>query len=224
MTGVAKKPKKPKKPAPINVGQVTATAGVPISDQAWKWIVAAVAPHKPDGVAREVLDRCLQEYINKAGISLEGLKQERAPWKRVIESINNASNQMIRIRMVSRPLIWGDLDQGDLHLLIWSDQDQQDLLTLRQIHRRIEQKVEAIDVFLRARRGWQDPVREQLFQRLFGIWEKHFSGKVRRSRNKRGDVGGPLVRFITMIFQYVLLEPTSGIPNAIERERRRRRH
>jgi hypothetical protein len=219
---MAKKPKA-LAPAPsVPLVPIWHTAGVPISDDVWNAIVEAVTPHNPDSAAREALNECLRKCAD-AEVCLDGLKIERAGWGIVVKSINDAASRMVRIRTDSRPLQWGNLDQGDLQALIWSDQDQQDLLALRQIQRRVEQKVEAVSAFLSAHQGQKNFARERLFRELFEVWEEHFGGKVRYSRNEGGEAVGPLPRLLTVVFERVLIVPVRGIANAIDRKVGRRR-
>jgi hypothetical protein len=204
-----------------------------IDGAAWERICAAAMPHKPDAMAREVLDKTLWEYSAEAGLLHTGVtgaphfadpprffKDTRAAWKDVAESIkaaeknlNSAASRMMRIRD-TRLLGWGrwdEADQENLHQMWWAQ-------------RRAQEKVKAINAFLRARQRWQNPAREQLCQRLFQIWETHFGGELKFA-NTDGLPCGPLIRFAGAIFGDALLEPVTPwvVRDAILRERERRK-
>jgi hypothetical protein len=161
-----------------------------VSEAAWRAILYAAAPMKPDAQARAALDECIHAY-SLLPVDPEKLHADRDQWNKVATLARDLAHELFQIK---RRTPWTVHDP---------ERPQRQLRAVIEVQRYAERQVEGRDVLLQARQGRRDPEREWLFQNLFEIWVAHFAGRLTVSRR------GPLVRFISAVFEHLLGESIS---------------
>jgi hypothetical protein len=181
-----------------------------ISDEHWQRIVDAAAPYVADDKARLELDQCLHEYSHLP-IDPVRLEHERGQVHQIAELAASLARLLFRRKRIEP---WSDHDP---------DRPARHLREVTDIRYRYEILATGYAIMARAREGRQNPEREWLYWRLFGIWTKHFGGRLGISYKSRPR--GPLIRFVLVVTEDLLDPPPSGfeVRNAVNRERRRRR-
>jgi len=173
------------------------------SDETWDAIAAAAYPVTLDSEARDALDQCLRDY--------RGLQRDprriltmRDLWRKQAQHLKAAGEVASEISKLSRSFI--DCD------------------SIREMQERAEAIADGLAMAARVRQGKQDPAREWLYWRLFGIWTSVGGELVCSTPPKGGKPYGPLISFVATVFERALHEQVSPhtIRNAIKRERQRR--
>jgi hypothetical protein len=169
-------------------------------DAAWKAVVTAATPMKPDAQARKALYECIATYLTP--LDLEQLHRTAAMWRDVHESARELSNKLLEIRRRIP-----DVDDPERPL--------RQLRAVKEVQFHAEKQLEGYRLLERG----HDPTREWLWSRLFAIWIDHFGGKLTVGR------AGPLARFVAAVFEQGLGEKmkVETFRDAARRERERRR-
>jgi hypothetical protein len=177
-------------------------------DEVWQAIVDAAAPRTPDDQAHAALNDCIIDYF--------GLRKDR----KTLHRGHDLWSETARLT--------GELGRKLWEIKRWTAYDSErlrrDMRTVISLQFHAEAQTEGLDVLLRARQGRRDPAREWLWWRLLAIWTDHFGGKVSVTKPRHGVPNGPLVRFITTVFERVLDEKISPhtLQDVVRRESERR--
>src|SRR5262245_48383667 len=161
----------------------------------------------PDEQAYAALDDCIHKY-SMLPVDTEKLKRDRERWSKVAGLARELGRQLYEIK---RRTPWTAHDP---------ERPLRDLRVVKSLQFHAETQIEEYDLLVRAHQGQQDLARKWLWWRLLAIWTDHFGGRLSEG------VSGPLVRFITSVFEHVLdekISPHTIRENVRGRKRKRRK-
>jgi hypothetical protein len=186
-----------------------------IPDEAWQLIVKAAAPHKHDEHARAALDDCIWTYsvTVKDAFDLRQLKYDRDLWRKAATQGREHLRALYKIK------------RRTLRTVPDPERPQRDIDAVKSVLGHTETDLKKLEKELRAHQRRQDPAREFRWRGLCAVWTNHFAGELGTSVARHRPPYGPVVRFITAVFEHALNEPISPhtIRDAVRREQTRRR-
>jgi hypothetical protein len=183
-----------------------------VTDEIWAAIFDAAKPHTPDDQAIYKLDDAIHEFGVAEALSFTSkqLISARKSLRKIAKQADEHARELMNIRY-----------RG---LMLWDDDTQDALLSARRVQRLCQEKVAALDDLLRSRKGQHHPGQQRLLDEMFNIWLAHFGGELASSVPRGGGPpGGPLIRFISVVFR-IFAEPTAPdtLRTAIREARRKR--
>jgi hypothetical protein len=186
-----------------------------LDDQAWADICAAAAKHVPDAEARAEMSACLFVEYSAMGAVVSDRAHVKAMHDRAQKIGNEAAKlaASIRQQMAARRRPPASEDHDPL----WRD-----LRHVNVVFQSAKRQMLGYRAIRRANKGRKDEMREWLISRLCGIWLDHFHApKLAYSRNRRGQPGGPLIRFMLAAMRQIMrdLPSPETMGDAIDRER-----
>ena len=136
-----------------------------VSDERWREILAAAAPHVPSATAGTEIERALAEYFEEI-IDPKKLLAERAREKRIVDLASKLKTALYWRR---RQVPWPKHDP---------EQPLRDLQAVTSVLWRHQQIFDHLDILVHERKRRGDPARARLVLRLLDIWIDHFAGKL----------------------------------------------